>query len=265
MRTAYMSVSVIALGLALGLPANAQQTMGQTGGQTGAATVTTGAPSAQRLDRDQIEEKLGEAGIEDREEFKGQLIRTQAPEGYPVLLVIGPENMAGDESVDVNEDELRGKLTANGFSNVEFVDESEVLRGTRDDKAVLAIAGGGWQGTGGAAQADNPDMDLLQQRLGDAGLEDREEFEGELVRAQIDGQTLLVLVGPEEFAGDESVEFSAADLLMVTVLHRASKSGIVDAFPNLAAYLARGQARPAYQRAFDAQFAVFEAAQQGTR
>lgn len=55
-------------------------------------------------------------------------------------------------------------------------------------------------------------------------------------------------------------DFSAADLLMVTVLHRASKSGIVNAFPNLAAYLARGQARPAYTRAFDAQFAVFEAA-----
>jgi glutathione S-transferase len=59
-------------------------------------------------------------------------------------------------------------------------------------------------------------------------------------------------------------DFSAADLLMVTVLHRASKSGIVDAFPNLAAYLARGRARPAYKRAFDAQLAVFEAAQGGT-
>ena len=50
--------------------------------------------------------------------------------------------------------------------------------------------------------------------------------------------------------------FSAGDLLMVSVLLRAKSSGILDEFPNLAAYLARGEARPAYQRAFDAQLAV---------
>jgi glutathione S-transferase len=53
--------------------------------------------------------------------------------------------------------------------------------------------------------------------------------------------------------------FSAADLLMVTVLMRLGSTGLVDEFPNLAAYVARGQARPAYQRAFAAQHAVFEA------
>jgi glutathione S-transferase len=51
--------------------------------------------------------------------------------------------------------------------------------------------------------------------------------------------------------------FSAGDLLMVTVLLRASKWGALEQFPNLAAYLARGEARPAYRRAFDAQLAVF--------
>jgi glutathione S-transferase len=50
--------------------------------------------------------------------------------------------------------------------------------------------------------------------------------------------------------------FSAGDLLMVSVLLRAKSSGILDEFPNLAAYLARGEARPAYQRAFAAQLAV---------
>jgi glutathione S-transferase len=50
--------------------------------------------------------------------------------------------------------------------------------------------------------------------------------------------------------------FSAGDLLMVSVLLRLKSSGILDEFPNLAAYLARGEARPAYQRAFDAQLAV---------
>jgi len=51
--------------------------------------------------------------------------------------------------------------------------------------------------------------------------------------------------------------FSAGDLMMVSVLLRLKSSGLLDGHPNLAAYLARGEARPAYQRAFAAQLAVF--------
>ena len=50
--------------------------------------------------------------------------------------------------------------------------------------------------------------------------------------------------------------FSAGDLLMVSVLLRLRMSGLLDEHPNLAAYVARGEARPAYQRAFHAQLAV---------
>jgi glutathione S-transferase len=50
--------------------------------------------------------------------------------------------------------------------------------------------------------------------------------------------------------------FSAGDLLMVSVLLRIRASGLLDEFPNLAALVARGEARPAYIRAFDAQLAV---------
>jgi glutathione S-transferase len=50
--------------------------------------------------------------------------------------------------------------------------------------------------------------------------------------------------------------FSAGDLLMVSVLLRLRASGLLDEFPNLAAYVARGEARPAYERAFAAQLAV---------
>jgi len=53
--------------------------------------------------------------------------------------------------------------------------------------------------------------------------------------------------------------FSAGDLLMVTVLRRLDGSGIVEAYPNLSAYVARGEARPAYKRAFADQLAVFTA------
>ena len=51
--------------------------------------------------------------------------------------------------------------------------------------------------------------------------------------------------------------FSAGDLMMVTVLRRLEGSGLLEKFPNVCAYIARGVARPAYQRAFVDQLAVF--------
>jgi glutathione S-transferase len=51
-------------------------------------------------------------------------------------------------------------------------------------------------------------------------------------------------------------DFSAGDLMMASVLLRLRSSGILDEYPKLAAYVARGEARPAYKRAFAAQLAV---------
>ncbi|HEY2486814.1 MAG TPA: glutathione S-transferase family protein [Candidatus Binataceae bacterium] len=51
--------------------------------------------------------------------------------------------------------------------------------------------------------------------------------------------------------------FSAGDLMMVSVLLRLKSSDILDDYPNLATYVARGEARPAYKQAFDAQLAVY--------
>ncbi|TCV92707.1 glutathione S-transferase [Luteibacter rhizovicinus] len=50
--------------------------------------------------------------------------------------------------------------------------------------------------------------------------------------------------------------FSAGDLMMASVILRLRASGILDEFPNLAAYIARSEARPAYKRAFAAQLAI---------
>jgi len=50
-------------------------------------------------------------------------------------------------------------------------------------------------------------------------------------------------------------DFSAGDLMMISVLLRSRPSGLLDEFPSLAAYVARGEARPAYQRAFADQLA----------
>lgn len=49
--------------------------------------------------------------------------------------------------------------------------------------------------------------------------------------------------------------FSAGDLLMVQVLRRLNGSSLLEDHPNLCAYVARGEARPAFKRAFDAQLA----------
>jgi glutathione S-transferase len=55
--------------------------------------------------------------------------------------------------------------------------------------------------------------------------------------------------------------FTAGDLMMVAVLFRSKGSGILDEYPNLCAYVARGEARPAFKRAFAAQLAVFTGGQ----
>jgi glutathione S-transferase len=56
--------------------------------------------------------------------------------------------------------------------------------------------------------------------------------------------------------------FSAGDLMMVGVLFRAKVTGILDLYPNILVYVARGEARPAFKRAFAAQLAVFTSKQQ---
>ena len=64
---------------------------------------------------------------------------------------------------------------------------------------------------------------------------------------------LSVRLGEDEWLEDG---FSAGDLMMVSVLLRLRASGLLDVYANLADYVARGEARPAYQRAFAAQLAV---------
>jgi glutathione S-transferase len=57
--------------------------------------------------------------------------------------------------------------------------------------------------------------------------------------------------------------FSAGDLLTISVMRRLNASGILREYPNLAAYVIRGEARPAFKRAFEAQLAVFTASSSG--
>jgi glutathione S-transferase len=80
--------------------------------------------------------------------------------------------------------------------------------------------------------------------------------------AFLDGQIRTRLRDLSAFLGDRDWldgQFSAADLMMVLVLRRAD-AALVAEFPNLAAYIARAEARPAYQRAYAAQHVLYSGA-----
>jgi glutathione S-transferase len=79
-----------------------------------------------------------------------------------------------------------------------------------------------------------------------------------LIRDRIRGRLdqLSVRLGDAEWLDGA---FSAGDLMMIGVLLRLKPSGLLNEYPSLAAYVARGEARPAFKRAFDAQLAVFTA------
>ncbi|MEO8175418.1 MAG: glutathione S-transferase family protein [Sphingomicrobium sp.] len=85
--------------------------------------------------------------------------------------------------------------------------------------------------------------------------EDRQPMLKDRIRVRL-GQLSNRLGDADWLDGD----FSAGDLLMINVLRRPTALVLLVDYPNLAAYVARGEARPAFQRAFDAQHAVFVAA-----
>jgi glutathione S-transferase len=72
------------------------------------------------------------------------------------------------------------------------------------------------------------------------------------VRARLND--LSIRLGDDDWLDGK---FSAGDLLMVLVLRRLEGTDILEDYPNLSAYVARGEARPAYKRAFDDQLEVF--------
>jgi glutathione S-transferase len=83
-----------------------------------------------------------------------------------------------------------------------------------------------------------------------------------MAEARIRGRLgeLAARLGEAEWLEDA---FSAGDLMMVMVLRRLERSSLLDEHPALRAYVARGEARPAYRRAFEAQRAVFTGATAG--
>lgn len=99
------------------------------------------------------------------------------------------------------------------------------------------------------------DRDVVEYfEAGKSWQDERFAMVDERIRVRL-AQLSARLGGDDWLDGD----FSAADIIMVHVLRRLEGSGILEDYPNIAAYIARAEARPAHQRAFAAQKAVFEA------
>ncbi|MEO7687850.1 MAG: glutathione S-transferase family protein [Sphingomonas sp.] len=99
-----------------------------------------------------------------------------------------------------------------------------------------------------------PILEFVTARIFEADkpwAQDRLPLVADRVRARL--EQLSAYLGDEEWLDGP---FSAGDLMMASVLLRLRMSGILDEFPNLSAYVARGEARPAYKRAFEAQLAI---------
>lgn len=99
-----------------------------------------------------------------------------------------------------------------------------------------------------------PILEFVTARIFEADkpwAQDRLPLVADRVRARL--EQLSAYLGDAEWLDGP---FSAGDLMMASVLLRLRMSGILDEFPNLAAYVARGEARPAYKRAFEAQLAI---------
>lgn len=99
---------------------------------------------------------------------------------------------------------------------------------------------------------------VLYQEHGKPWYEERLPIIEDRVRARLND--LSIRLGAADWLDGA---FSGGDLLMVLVLRRLEGTGILEEYPNLSTYVARGEARPAYKRAFDAQLAVFTSKQPG--
>lgn len=82
-----------------------------------------------------------------------------------------------------------------------------------------------------------------------------------LVKPTLDQLSRLRLGQVTEWLGDkqwlEGDRFTIGDLMMITVLRIGDRAGLLADYPTLAAYVKRGEVRPAFQRALSDQLAVF--------
>jgi hypothetical protein len=111
-------ISAAALSLALVAPAYAQ--MGS-------------------VDMERVKEKMGDAGIEERRDFTGTLMRAQTEDGQTVFMLVSPRDLGPNGEIEVSESDLRERFEDAGFTNVEVVDQAEFAVGDLDDDKSIIV------------------------------------------------------------------------------------------------------------------------------
>ncbi len=117
--------SAAALTLVMGLPAVAQ----------------TGQPS-QGADLEQVRERLGDAGIEERRDFGGKLVRATTEAGETVFMLVSPRDLGSDAEIALGDDELRDRFKEAGFTSIEVVEEADFVLGDLDDDMTVIVMRG---------------------------------------------------------------------------------------------------------------------------
>lgn len=105
---------------------------------TGSAYAQSG-PSA---DMEQVREKLGEAGIEERRDFGGKLLRATTEDGETLFMLVSPRDLTTEGEVEVSADDLRQRFEDAGFTGIQEVTEAEFLVGDLDGENSIIVMRG---------------------------------------------------------------------------------------------------------------------------
>jgi glutathione S-transferase len=201
-------------------------------------------PFAQGLVRDlRVRWALEEAGLE----YRQRLIGEQRPADYLLEQPFNQVPVYRDAEVNIFES---GAI-------VQYIGEKSEKLLPRDRRARFRAI----QWTYSAVNSVEPALtNLIAVTVTQADQE-----WAKLRRAGAEEFARLKLKRVSDWLGDkewlEGERFSIGDLMMITTLRFAAQSKLVPEFPNLAAYVARGEARPAFKQALNDQLAVFAANQ----
>lgn len=96
-------------------------------------------PSA---DMDQVRDKLGDAGIEERRDFGGKLLRATTEQGATVFMLVSPRDLTTEGEVEISSEELRERFQDAGFTGIQEIEEAEFAVGDLDgDYSVIVMRG----------------------------------------------------------------------------------------------------------------------------
>jgi hypothetical protein len=91
------------------------------------------------VDMERVKEKMGDAGIEERRDFTGTLMRAQTENGQTVFMLVGPRDLGSNGEIEVSEADLRERFEGAGFTNVEFVEQAQFAVGDLDDDKSIIV------------------------------------------------------------------------------------------------------------------------------